>query len=78
MAGIIIGTVSFEVNFDHDELRQKFPGNSDEQLQEIANVLAYNLDDLCTYEEDGTVRIVEENFTDAYPEMIADLLSGNF
>ena len=42
---------------------------TDEQVQEIANILAANVDTACDFNVDGTVAIVPENFNDAFFDM---------
>ena len=71
----VIGTVSTSYKFDSNEIK-RFVHNraiTDEQVQEIANVLAANVDIACDSNVDGTVAIVPENFNDAFFDMEEDM-----
>lgn len=66
----VIGTISTSYKFDSNEIKRfvHHRAITDEQVQEIANVLAANVDDACVFNDDGTVAIVPENFNDAFFE----------
>ena len=71
----VIGTVSTSYEFDSNEIK-RFVRNraiTDEQVQEIANILAANVDTACDFNVDGTVAIVPENFNDAFFDMEEDM-----
>ena len=72
----VIGTVSESYEFDSKEIK-RFVCNSaitDAQVQEIANVLAANVEIACDFNDDSTVAIVPENFNDAFFDMGEDLI----
>lgn len=71
----VIGTVSTSYEFNSNEIK-RFVRNraiTDDQVQEIANVLAANVEIACEFNDDGTVAIVPENFNDAFEDMEEDL-----
>ena len=71
----VIGTISTSYEFDSNEIKH-FVHNraiTDDQVQEIANILAANVEIACEFNEDGTVSIVPEDFNDAFEDMEEDL-----
>jgi hypothetical protein len=72
---IIIGRMEEEsttYSFDEDDIMETFGGPlSQEGLEQIANVLAYNIEG--NFSKDEVVEIVRSNFNDSFDDMVADL-----